>query len=193
MYSSYSIAAAVSSCVFAALAIVAVGFRLRARMVQKLKLGSDDWLILVALAFAVSYCCLVLYGSLDAGIGDNLSTLTPDEYANYQKHLYFGVIIAHLSYGFVKLAVLQFYKRIFSVRNFALPANITIFVVIIFMIAATFTSNIKMIRDDKIEKRNRKQRDDNPSDDEPGKSAKIIGKLNHAGLSHKALLGGGRD
>ncbi|KAI1746572.1 hypothetical protein F4782DRAFT_545041 [Xylaria castorea] len=102
MSSTYSTAAAVSSSVFAALAILAVGFRLRARVVQKLKLGPDDWLILVAL------------------------------------HLYFGVIIAHLSYGFVKLAVLHFYKRIFTVPNFVLCANITIVAVIIFMVAATF-------------------------------------------------------
>ncbi|KAK9415008.1 putative integral membrane protein [Seiridium unicorne] len=139
MYSSYSVAAAVCSCVFPTLATVAVGFRLRARFVQKLKLGLDDWLILAALALAFSYCCLVLYGSFDASIGQDLSTITPDEYTNYQKHLFFGVILAHLSYGFVKLAVLQFYKRIFAVRNFLLYANITIAVVIMFMIAATFT------------------------------------------------------
>ncbi|EMR71348.1 putative integral membrane protein [Eutypa lata UCREL1] len=139
MYSSYSVAAAVCSCVFPTLAIIAVGLRLKARLLQKLKLGLDDWLTIAALALAISYCCLVLYGSFNAGIGQDLSTITPDEYANYQKHLYFGVIVAHLSYGFVKLAVLQFYKRIFAVPNFHLYANIIIVVVILFMIAATFT------------------------------------------------------
>ncbi|CAJ2513881.1 Uu.00g020000.m01.CDS01 [Anthostomella pinea] len=139
MYSSYSVAAAVCSCVFPALSIVAVGFRLRARLMQKLKLGLDDWLVLVALALAFSYCCLVLYGSFNAGIGQDLSTITPGDYANYQKHLYFGVIIAHLSYGFVKLAVLQFYKRIFAVHRFVLSANIIIVFVLIFMVVATFT------------------------------------------------------
>ncbi|KAI2607959.1 hypothetical protein GGR54DRAFT_389835 [Hypoxylon sp. NC1633] len=139
MYSSYSVAAAVCSCIFPALAIVAVGFRVKAHLVQQSKLGLDDWLTLVALALAFSYCCLVLYGSFNAGIGQDLSTITPDEYTNYQKHLYFGVIIAHLSYGFVKLAVLQFYKRIFAVASFVRVANITIVFVILFMIAATFT------------------------------------------------------
>ncbi|KAI1163885.1 hypothetical protein F5B18DRAFT_651209 [Nemania serpens] len=139
MYSTYATAAAVSSSVFAALAIVAVGFRLRARSVQKLRLGLDDWLVLVALALAFSYCSLVLYGSFNAGIGQDLSTITPEGYTNYQKHLYFGVIIAHLSYGFVKLAVLQFYKRIFTTPSFILCANITLVVVLLFMLAATFT------------------------------------------------------
>lgn len=69
MYSSYSVAAAVCSCVFPALAIIAVGYRLRARFVQKMKLGLDDWLTIVALIFSFSYCCLVLYGSFNAGIG----------------------------------------------------------------------------------------------------------------------------
>ncbi|KAI1135013.1 hypothetical protein F5Y05DRAFT_188646 [Hypoxylon sp. FL0543] len=85
MYSSYSVAAAVCSCVFSALAIIAVGFRLRAHLVQQSKLGPDDWLTLVALALAFSYCCLVLYGSFRASIGQDLSTITPDEYSNYQK------------------------------------------------------------------------------------------------------------
>ncbi|KAI0886272.1 uncharacterized protein GGS22DRAFT_126785 [Annulohypoxylon maeteangense] len=139
MYSSYSVAAAVCSCVFPTLAIIAVGFRLRAHLLQQSKLGPDDWLTLVALALAISYCCLVLYGSFHASIGQDLSTITPDEYTNYQKHLYFGVILAHLSYGFVKLAVLQFYKRIFAVASFVLYANVIISIVILFMIAATFT------------------------------------------------------
>ena len=54
-----------------------------------------------------------------------------------QQHLYVGVIIAHLSYGFVKLGLLQFYKRIFSVGSFVLSANITLVFVILFMITAT--------------------------------------------------------
>ncbi|KAH7316783.1 hypothetical protein B0I35DRAFT_512661 [Stachybotrys elegans] len=139
MYSSYSVAAAVCSCVFPALAIVTVGLRIRARQIQRMKLGPDDWLMLTALAFAISYCCLVLYGSFNASIGQDLSTITPEDYTNYQQHLYFGVIIAHLSYGFVKLAILQFYKRIFSIESFILSANITIVVVILFMISATIT------------------------------------------------------
>lgn len=122
-------------------------------------------------ALAISYCCLVLYGSFNAGIGQDLRfVLAPESWAyadrmvvplpqmsmpttkrsvnihegreaetdHTKQHLYFGVIIAHLSYGFVKLAVLQFYKRIFAVPNFHLYANITIVVVILFMIAATF-------------------------------------------------------
>ncbi|KAI1249468.1 hypothetical protein MGN70_009081 [Eutypa lata] len=140
MYSSYSVAAAVCSCVFPTLAIIAVGLRLKARLLQKLKLGLDDWLTIAALALAISYCCLVLYGSFNAGIGQDLRfVLAPENWACADRmHLYFGVIVAHLSYGFVKLAVLQFYKRIFAVPKFHLYANITIVVVILFMIAATF-------------------------------------------------------
>ncbi|OTA98049.1 hypothetical protein M426DRAFT_28823 [Hypoxylon sp. CI-4A] len=139
MYSSSSVAAAVCSCVFPALAIVAVGFRLRAHLMHESKLGLDDWLTLITLAFACSYCCLVLHGSFRASIGQDLSTITPDEYTNYQKHLYFGVIISHLSYGFIKLAVVQFYKRIFAIPSFVLYANILIALVVLFMITVTFT------------------------------------------------------
>ncbi|KAF2687595.1 hypothetical protein K458DRAFT_484867 [Lentithecium fluviatile CBS 122367] len=139
MYSSYSVAAAVCSCIFPALAAVACAFRIRARRVQNMKIGWDDWLIFSALAFAFSYCCLVLYGSFRASIGQDLSTITPDDYTNYQKHLYFGVIIAHISYGLVKLSVLQFYKRIFVTPTFQLSANIMLIIVFLFMLTATIT------------------------------------------------------
>jgi hypothetical protein len=36
-------------------------------------------------AFAFSYCCIVLYGSFNASIGHDLSTITPEEFTNYQK------------------------------------------------------------------------------------------------------------
>ncbi|KAF2845808.1 hypothetical protein T440DRAFT_258321 [Plenodomus tracheiphilus IPT5] len=104
---------------------------------QKMKLGLDDWLIILSLAFAFSYCCLVLYGSFNASIGQDLSTITPDEFTNYQKHLYVGVIVAHLCYGLVKLAVLEFYKRIFSTARFHMAANITMVFVAVFMLTAT--------------------------------------------------------
>jgi hypothetical protein len=56
------------------------------------------------------------------------------------QHLYVGVIVAHLSYGLVKLAVLQFYKRIFSTPRFRMTANITMVFVATFMLTATLVS-----------------------------------------------------
>ena len=49
MYSSYSTAAAVCSCVFPALATLAVAVRFRAKAVQKVKPSLDDWIIVIAL------------------------------------------------------------------------------------------------------------------------------------------------
>ncbi len=49
MYSLYSVAAAVCSCVFPTLAALAVAARFRARAVQNMKPSWDDWLILSAL------------------------------------------------------------------------------------------------------------------------------------------------
>lgn len=63
MYSSDSVAAAVCSCVFPTLAILAVGFRVRARRMQQTKLGADDWLMIVALVgpFSLSFHQLLAY------------------------------------------------------------------------------------------------------------------------------------
>jgi hypothetical protein len=104
----------------------------------------------------------VLYGSFRASIGQRLSTLTPDDYSNYQrvgigvivprktvsadgveKHLYVGVIVAHLSYGLVKLGVLQFYKRVFPIPTFRKWANVMLVIVGMFMLAATLVSQYR--------------------------------------------------
>lgn len=50
-----------------------------------------------------------------------------------------------MCYGFVKLAVLQFYKRIFSIRGFILAANVAIAFVVLFMIAATIVCLVLLI------------------------------------------------
>jgi hypothetical protein len=141
MYSSYSFAAALCSTIFPFLALLSILLRLRARFLQKQSLGADDYLILASLAFAFSYCCIVLYGSFRASIGQDLSTITPGEFSAYQKHLYVGVIVAHLSYGLSKLSVLQFYKRIFSMGRFKAAANLVMGVVVAFMVTATLVSN----------------------------------------------------
>ncbi len=49
MYSSYAVAAAVCSVVFPVTATIAVGLRLRARRLNFLSLGSDDYLVIAAL------------------------------------------------------------------------------------------------------------------------------------------------
>ena len=54
MYSSYSTAAAVCSCVFPTLAITAVALRLWARFVQKQKIGMDDYFIIIALVRVIT-------------------------------------------------------------------------------------------------------------------------------------------
>ena len=49
MYSKYSVAAAVCSVVFPALASLAVALRLRARKIKSLSYATDDYLIIAAL------------------------------------------------------------------------------------------------------------------------------------------------
>ena len=62
-----------------------------------------------------------------------------------RQHLFAGVISAHLSYGFAKISVLHFYKRIFVTQKFRQAANIVLVVVILFMIAATAVSALNSL------------------------------------------------
>jgi len=136
MYSSYSVAAAVCSVIFPVLASFAVALRFRARSIKGQRYGVDDYLALLALAFAIALCCIVFYGAFAASIGQDLSTITPSEYTSYSKHIYFTPICAYPAYGLAKISVLEFYKRIFITNKFRLSANITITFVVLWMVTA---------------------------------------------------------
>ena len=139
MYSSYSVSAAVCSVVFPVLAATAVGFRLHARRIKGVRLGVDDYTVLAALAATIALCVLILYGSVAASIGQDLTTITPPQYESYQRLLYFIVIVAFLSYGLVKVSVLLLYKRIFDIQQFRLRANVLLGIVVAWTLAAIFT------------------------------------------------------
>ena len=60
--------------------------------------------------------------------------------ANIQQRLYVIPILAYSAYGLAKISVLEFYKRIFAIPKFKRAANITLVLVISWMIAAILVS-----------------------------------------------------
>ena len=66
------------------------------------------------------------------------------QFITCDKHLYFNVILAHLAIGVVKISMLEFYKRIFDVRNFHRAANI-VMVFVILWIPDSFSVRITSI------------------------------------------------
>ncbi|CAG8975328.1 hypothetical protein HYALB_00005658 [Hymenoscyphus albidus] len=149
MYSSYATAAAITGAVFPTLATMAVVLRFRARHVKRQRYGTDDYIALAALAFAIALCCIVMYGAFVASIGQNLTTVTPKEYESYTKvqvfvlwgahHIIYVVLCAYPAYGLAKICVLEFYKRIFITEQFHRTANITIDFIVLWTLAAEFT------------------------------------------------------
>ncbi|RDL35184.1 uncharacterized protein BP5553_07115 [Venustampulla echinocandica] len=151
------------SVVFGVIAIGAVALRLIARRQKRLPLYWDDWTMIVALVIAVAQCVVCVYGATEGGIGHPSETLTPPTlvklfkvnaafagYAasilsnNYQQ-VHFSVIQMHLSaLTFIKISILCFYRRIFTIKWFTRVVDATIGFVVVwwltFFIATFFTA-----------------------------------------------------
>ncbi|KAB8229910.1 hypothetical protein ETB97_002379 [Aspergillus alliaceus] len=116
----------VISTVFPALGIIVVFLRFYTRI----KLGSssmlwvDDWLTIPALIFELILAALLIWGAATKSLGDVLpppSVPGPNGYLfstsprqiRLQQIQYFADIAAILAFGFIKLSILFFYRKIF--------------------------------------------------------------------------------
>lgn len=52
----------------------------------------------------------------------------------------------HFIYGIIKISVILFYKRIFSIRSFVIAANVALTLTIGFILTAFFVSPIEKYR-----------------------------------------------
>jgi len=120
------------------LATSAVALRFIARKKQKVPLQGDDWFILAALLLAVGVCIAGVYAAAIDIYGVPAQLLTPSEWEIHQKFLFSDVLVCHTCYGFIKVSILLFYKRIFVTPKFKMAANIMLGFVAAWFIAATF-------------------------------------------------------
>ncbi|PSN60439.1 hypothetical protein BS50DRAFT_681647 [Corynespora cassiicola Philippines] len=129
MVNEYSEKVVVCSIVFPTVACFVVAARFYCRHTLNNKLRSNDYLALAALVCAVALCINFLSAAIHAGLGDDMSKFTLEQYSEFNKYIYAGVICAYLSFGIVKLSVLEFYKSIFDVQKFRQVANVFLCVI----------------------------------------------------------------
>ncbi|KAI8630506.1 hypothetical protein F5Y19DRAFT_48267 [Xylariaceae sp. FL1651] len=105
------------STLFAVIAVVAVILRFKCRSMVKAKIGIDDWLILAALPIAIADAITVSY-TTRAGLGRHVEVVPASDLAQGGKLFFTVQLLWIFSSGLVKLSILAFYLRIFSVLTY---------------------------------------------------------------------------
>ncbi|KAL8832109.1 MAG: hypothetical protein Q9191_000466 [Dirinaria sp. TL-2023a] len=105
------------------LALVAIALRFYARHIKKTGYSWDDWMILPAMLFTIATAICMFVGAADGQLAQHV------ELKNHHPHwtnrikvfdqtFYVVSMTTVLTFGFTKLAVLLFYKRIFTGKVF---------------------------------------------------------------------------
>lgn len=115
---------------FPVISTIAVALRIftRAKIVKAL--GSDDWLILLALAFSWMLSATMVE-QVRYGLGRHIKTLSLEELAHAQEPLFFSIIGYNLALSFSKASIIFLYLRIFVNSRI----RIACFIVLGFVIA----------------------------------------------------------
>ncbi|KAL8955727.1 MAG: hypothetical protein Q9193_006528, partial [Seirophora villosa] len=105
------------------LATVAVVLRFLARSVGRSRYGWDDWLMLCALVWEYGLCA-VQYMAIHYGCGKHILMLDLGPIIAFGKVFFATSCIFPTACLFLKLSILYFYLRIFSVRKFTVWVKI---------------------------------------------------------------------
>ncbi|KAI0197965.1 hypothetical protein F4808DRAFT_437242 [Astrocystis sublimbata] len=122
------------------LAITVVTLRFITRIRTKQALKSDDWAIFVSLLFCIGLFSSFVYVVSMHLYGVPWSSISATDFVKSRKVQLAAILICHFVYGLIKISVVLFYKRIFTVDpSFNLSANIVISAISIYMIVSFFT------------------------------------------------------
>ncbi|MCJ1420086.1 hypothetical protein MMC32_006443 [Xylographa parallela] len=136
--------------VLSLMAIVVVPLRFYARYHHRTPFGWDDYMTIPALLFTVlTGICIIIGASLGDLGGHTLvvdGVAAPDaRTVIFQKVSYWTLLTQTLTFGFTKLAVLLFYKRIFRGSLFTVVVWTMIVITIIWTVAFFFANLLQCI------------------------------------------------
>ncbi|KAI0867335.1 hypothetical protein GGS24DRAFT_515889 [Hypoxylon argillaceum] len=95
--------------------ILAVGFRLAATATRHIKFGLDDWLSVIALLFLILYAVTTIL-AVPYGLGKHIWTTDPAVAYKVIEIGFFNAVIYLAVNWFIKLSILAFYKRVFTLN-----------------------------------------------------------------------------
>ncbi|KAI1479226.1 hypothetical protein F4774DRAFT_425911 [Daldinia eschscholtzii] len=130
--------------------ILSVGFRFYARSLSSAKRGIDDWITIPSMVICIGLSITQVIGTFSSrattvgGLGThqilvNGQLAHTEQLYVYEKTKYVCELLGTIGLWVIKLSVLLFYRRIFSVRAFRIVNNIFIGLTVSWGIAFTFT------------------------------------------------------
>lgn len=133
--------------VLSILAIVAVTLRFYSRRIKKVSPSWDDFSVVLALVSTIATGVCMFVGAAIGSLGRH-SQISPDGMPVFDDHfvvlfkvLYISQLTQTITFGFTKLAVILFYRRIFITRTFSIISWVMIGLTIIWTIAF-FAANL---------------------------------------------------
>ncbi|MCJ1353513.1 MAG: hypothetical protein MMC33_003499 [Icmadophila ericetorum] len=122
-------------------ATITVALRFYARLLRKLPLQADDWLMLPSLVLLIGLCsCSII--AVHFGLGRHVPTVPLNDVVNLLKITYaFGIIYTAVHWT-IKTSILLLYRRIFTTHDkpFETALYLVMGYVTVFAIAETFAS-----------------------------------------------------
>jgi len=115
---------------FPVIATIAVALRIFTRIKIVKALGSDDWLILAALACSWVFMAMIIE-QVHYGLGRHIYNLPPELVPKSLKPFFFSIMSYNLALTFTKTSIIFFYLRIFVTPRM----RIACFIVLAFIIA----------------------------------------------------------
>ncbi|CAF9922699.1 MAG: hypothetical protein GOMPHAMPRED_002647 [Gomphillus americanus] len=150
-----SVAALVTSIVFALLAIASVALRFYAQRKSKSGIALDGILLLVALVIAIGLCILSTWAALCGGLGWPLLWLASPAGLRFQKAIDGGQILWGVSIATIRTSLLLFYRRIFTTRGFQHTTTVIMVInacwLLVFIIVTALTYSVNRTEQNSID------------------------------------------
>ncbi|KUJ07234.1 uncharacterized protein LY89DRAFT_743236 [Mollisia scopiformis] len=134
-HTSLSVTIFVVCVVFAILTILFTVLRFIARSGKLATYGPDDWVLLCAAILSVAHAIMTAWGAGYGSIGTSVLVMSPLQISTFDKLLFASEFISLAALALVKISVLLFYRRLFSVTRFPIIANVVIGIIIAWFIA----------------------------------------------------------
>ncbi|KUI59730.1 hypothetical protein VP1G_06966 [Cytospora mali] len=133
-----------TSVLFIILPIAAVGLRFYSRSIINARLGIDDWITIPSMLICIGLAVNQIVATTLGGLGTHQQLVDgqlahTDQLYTYEKTKYTYQVLGTIGLCVIKLSVLFFYRRIFTVRAFRILNNCFIGLTIAWGVAFTFT------------------------------------------------------
>ncbi|KAI0468055.1 hypothetical protein F4859DRAFT_492504 [Xylaria cf. heliscus] len=128
---------------FIIISVAVVALRFYARYIALGKLGPDDWVVIPSLLICIGLSATQIVATTEGGMGTHKTTVNGQFVHTttlrvYTQAKYAYQVVGTIGLAIVKIAILLYYRRIFSVRSFRIANDVCLAIVAAWGISFTF-------------------------------------------------------